>query len=198
MTTPCPDSWSGSLAMFTSPQTVQCQRKLPEAGPLHLQSRNSGMVSPTSPRVASLRKLVGILCTLAMALHLSPMWRRLHASRVTICSQPISAQGYAPGWNFTPTWSLGHLSQTGYAITPSNWVLVQVSFRRAASPFSDEFRIADKANRCKVTEVGFNALTTRENNSLASTEKLTVKNRPAGTNNLFVAWETLTNAENPK
>lgn len=184
--------------MFTLPQTVQCQRKLLEAGPLNLQSRNSGTVSPTSTRVVSPRKLVGILCTLAMALHLSPMWRRLHASRATIYTKQISAQGYAPGWNFTPNWSLGHLSRTGCAITLSNWVLVQVSFRTVASLFSEEFRIADKVNHHKVTEVGFNALTAREKNSLVSTEKLTAKNRPTGTNNLFVAWETLTNAKNPE
>jgi hypothetical protein len=32
---------------------------------------------------------------------------------------------------------------------------------------------------------------------MANTQTLTENQRPAGTNSLFVAWETLTNAENP-
>jgi hypothetical protein len=48
-----------------------------------------------------------------------------------------------------------------------------------------------------VTEVGFNALHTRQGIAMANTQTLTERQRPAGTNNLFVAWETLTNAENP-
>jgi hypothetical protein len=32
---------------------------------------------------------------------------------------------------------------------------------------------------------------------MTNTQKLTEQNRPAGSNNLFVAWETLTHAENP-
>jgi hypothetical protein len=48
-----------------------------------------------------------------------------------------------------------------------------------------------------VTEVGFNALHTRLGESLPETQKLTDRNRPAGSNNLFVAWETLTHGDNP-
>ncbi|MFC3505578.1 lectin [Micromonospora krabiensis] len=48
-----------------------------------------------------------------------------------------------------------------------------------------------------ITEVGYNALANRLGNAMTNTQTLTVQQRPAGTNNLFVAWETLTHAENP-
>ncbi|MGW5464521.1 alginate lyase family protein [Streptomyces sp. NPDC003996] len=48
-----------------------------------------------------------------------------------------------------------------------------------------------------VTEVGYNALHNRLGIAMANTQALTEQNRPAGTNNLFVAWETLTNGDNP-
>ena len=48
-----------------------------------------------------------------------------------------------------------------------------------------------------ITEVGFNALHTRLGVAMTNTQALTEAQRPAGTNNLFVAWETLTNADNP-
>ncbi|GAA2330102.1 alginate lyase family protein [Streptomyces kunmingensis] len=48
-----------------------------------------------------------------------------------------------------------------------------------------------------VTEVGYNALHTRLGTAMTSTQKLTEQQRPAASNNLFVAWETLTHAENP-
>jgi hypothetical protein len=32
---------------------------------------------------------------------------------------------------------------------------------------------------------------------MSNTQALTESRRPAGSNNLFVAWETLTHAENP-
>ncbi|MFF3942598.1 alginate lyase family protein [Streptomyces phaeofaciens] len=48
-----------------------------------------------------------------------------------------------------------------------------------------------------VTEVGYNALHHRLGIAMTNTQTLTERNRPAGTNNLFVAWETLTHAENP-
>ncbi|PVF92037.1 chondroitin AC/alginate lyase [Serendipita vermifera] len=47
-----------------------------------------------------------------------------------------------------------------------------------------------------VTEVGFNAMNTRLGNAMTNTEKLTIANRPAGTNALFVGWETLSHAGN--
>ncbi|RVX38910.1 alginate lyase [Nonomuraea polychroma] len=48
-----------------------------------------------------------------------------------------------------------------------------------------------------VTEVGFNALNHRMGIAMSNTQTLTERQRPAGTNNLFVAWETLTHAGNP-
>ncbi|MER5864384.1 alginate lyase family protein [Kitasatospora sp. NPDC002040] len=48
-----------------------------------------------------------------------------------------------------------------------------------------------------VTEVGFNALGNRLGYGMTNTQLLTEKQRPAGTNNLFTAWETLTHAANP-
>jgi hypothetical protein len=48
-----------------------------------------------------------------------------------------------------------------------------------------------------ITEVGLNAMHYRAGRARSDTERLTVRQRPAGTNNLFVAWETLTHAENP-
>jgi hypothetical protein len=48
-----------------------------------------------------------------------------------------------------------------------------------------------------ITEVGFNALSTRMGIAMTNTQRLTEQQRPAGTNNLFVAWETLTHAGNP-
>ncbi|MBW8794175.1 MAG: alginate lyase family protein [Streptomyces sp.] len=49
-----------------------------------------------------------------------------------------------------------------------------------------------------VTEVGYNALHNRLGIAMTNTETLTRNNRPAGTNNLFVAWETLTHGDNPE
>ncbi|MGW6241548.1 alginate lyase family protein [Streptomyces sp. NPDC055037] len=48
-----------------------------------------------------------------------------------------------------------------------------------------------------ITEVGYNALNTRLGYAMTNTQRLTEQQRPSGTNNLFVAWETLTNASNP-
>ncbi|WP_369394971.1 alginate lyase family protein [Streptomyces sp. CG1] len=48
-----------------------------------------------------------------------------------------------------------------------------------------------------ITEVGYNALHNRLGIAMANTQTLTEQNRPAGTNNLFVAWETLTDGDNP-
>ncbi len=47
-----------------------------------------------------------------------------------------------------------------------------------------------------VTEVGFNALHHRLGLAMTNTQTLTERGRPAGSNNLFVAWETLTHAQN--
>ncbi|MFE9609881.1 alginate lyase family protein [Streptomyces sp. NPDC006012] len=48
-----------------------------------------------------------------------------------------------------------------------------------------------------VTEVGYNALHNRLGIAMTNTQTLTQNNRPAGTNALFVAWETLTHGDNP-
>jgi hypothetical protein len=48
-----------------------------------------------------------------------------------------------------------------------------------------------------VTEVGFNVLHNRMGIAMTNTQNLTESKRPAGTNNLFIAWETLTHANNP-
>ncbi|MER6242331.1 alginate lyase family protein [Streptomyces griseorubiginosus] len=48
-----------------------------------------------------------------------------------------------------------------------------------------------------VTEVGYNALHHRLGIGMSNTQALTERNRPAGSNNLFVAWETLTHGDNP-
>ncbi|MFD7440469.1 alginate lyase family protein [Streptomyces sp. NPDC059909] len=48
-----------------------------------------------------------------------------------------------------------------------------------------------------VTEVGFNALNTRMGIAMSNTQQYTVSHRPQGTENHYVAWETLTHAQNP-
>jgi hypothetical protein len=48
-----------------------------------------------------------------------------------------------------------------------------------------------------VTEVGYNALHNRLGITMSNTQALTERQRPAGTDNLFVAWETLTHGDNP-
>ncbi|MFE1444463.1 alginate lyase family protein [Streptomyces sp. NPDC058739] len=48
-----------------------------------------------------------------------------------------------------------------------------------------------------ITEVGYNALHNRLGIAMTNTEALTRRSRPAGSNNLFVAWETLTHGDNP-
>jgi hypothetical protein len=48
-----------------------------------------------------------------------------------------------------------------------------------------------------ITEVAFNALHNRLGIAMTNTQSYTESHRPQGTNNLFVAWETLTHANNP-
>ncbi|MEU9627704.1 alginate lyase family protein [Streptomyces luteogriseus] len=48
-----------------------------------------------------------------------------------------------------------------------------------------------------ITEVGHNALANRLGHAMTNTATLTQRGRPAGSNNLFVAWETLTHGDNP-
>ena len=48
-----------------------------------------------------------------------------------------------------------------------------------------------------VTEIAFNALHNRLGIAMTNTQSYTERLRPQGSNNLFVAWETLTHAANP-
>ncbi|MFJ8595033.1 alginate lyase family protein [Streptomyces sp. NPDC093598] len=48
-----------------------------------------------------------------------------------------------------------------------------------------------------IAEVGHNALANRLGHAMTNTGTLTLRGRPAGSNNLFVAWETLTHGDNP-
>jgi hypothetical protein len=48
-----------------------------------------------------------------------------------------------------------------------------------------------------VSEVAYNALHNRNGVAMANTQAHTGKRRPHGTNYLFIAWETLTHANNP-
>jgi Alginate lyase len=48
-----------------------------------------------------------------------------------------------------------------------------------------------------VTEVGFNQFNFRQGIAMTNTKTYTESRRPQGTNSLFVAWTTLTNAMNP-
>ncbi|MBM2623046.1 alginate lyase family protein [Actinoplanes sp. LDG1-06] len=48
-----------------------------------------------------------------------------------------------------------------------------------------------------VTEVAYNALANRLGIAMTNSRTYTESRRPQGTNNLFVAWETLTHANNP-
>jgi alginate lyase len=48
-----------------------------------------------------------------------------------------------------------------------------------------------------VTEVGYNHLNTRLGITMPNSKLYTEGHRPQGTNNLFVAWQTLTHAQNP-
>jgi hypothetical protein len=47
------------------------------------------------------------------------------------------------------------------------------------------------------SEVSFNALNTRLGIAMSNTQRYTEAQRPQGTDNLFIAWETLTHAANP-
>ncbi|POX40643.1 hypothetical protein C3486_12630 [Streptomyces sp. Ru73] len=79
-------------------------------------------------------------------------------------------------------YALGFQARYELGEAPPNW-LCGGSVKRGLGP---------------VTEVGFNALHGRLGQAMTNTQKLTERNRPAGSNNLFVAWETLTHAENPR
>jgi hypothetical protein len=78
--------------------------------------------------------------------------------------------------------ALGFQAKYELGETPPSW-LCGGSLKRGLGP---------------VTEVGYTALHHRLGYAMANTQKLTERNRPAGSNNLFVAWETLTHGDNPR
>lgn len=78
-------------------------------------------------------------------------------------------------------YALGFQSKYELGATPPSW-LCGGSVTRGLGP---------------VTEIGYNALHNRLGNGMDNTGILTQQNRPAGTNSLFVAWETLTHGDNP-
>lgn len=78
-------------------------------------------------------------------------------------------------------YALGFQAQYELGATPPSW-LCGGTVKRGLGP---------------VTEVGYNAMSFRLGNVMANTQTLTERNRPAGTNNLFQAWGTLTHAQNP-
>jgi hypothetical protein len=78
-------------------------------------------------------------------------------------------------------YALGFQAKYELGATPPGW-LCGGSVNRGLGP---------------VTEVGYNAMHNRLGNTMTNTGTLTLQNRPAGTNNLFVAWETLTHGDNP-
>ncbi len=50
----------------------------------------------------------------------------------------------------------------------------------------------------RITEVGYNALRNRMGIGMTETGTYTLSHRPSATDNYFVAWETLTHADNPE
>ncbi|KAK7453189.1 hypothetical protein VKT23_011870 [Stygiomarasmius scandens] len=79
-------------------------------------------------------------------------------------------------------YGLGFHSQFQLGVAPKpSWLCVNKNLKLGLGP---------------ITEVGFNALHTRLGIGMTNTQALTEKQRPAGTNWLFVGWETLTHAGN--
>ncbi|MFD9072028.1 alginate lyase family protein [Streptomyces lasiicapitis] len=78
--------------------------------------------------------------------------------------------------------ALGFQAKYELGEAPPNW-LCKGSLERGLGP---------------VTEVGYNALHNRLGIPMDNTQRLTEQKRPAASNNLFVAWETLTHGDNPR
>jgi hypothetical protein len=105
--------------------------------------------------------------------------------------------------------SMSHIAETALMQNVDLYPQVGERLRQALGwQSTQELRAApEPANLCgrgpllrglgPVTETGFNALHTRQGIAMANTQALTERSRPSGTNYLFVAWETLTNANNP-
>jgi hypothetical protein len=103
--------------------------------------------------------------------------------------------------------AISHVAETTRIQGADLWPEVQERERQALG-FHTKFEngTAVPSNICggtvtkglgPVTEVAFNALHNRLGIAMTNTQSYTERIRPQGTNNLFIAWETLTHANNP-
>jgi hypothetical protein len=103
--------------------------------------------------------------------------------------------------------AISHVAETTRIQGADLWPEVQERERQALG-FHTKFEngTAVPSNICggsvtkglgPVTEVAFNALHNRLGIAMTNSQSYTERIRPQGTNNLFVAWETLTHANNP-
>ena len=143
--------------------------------------------------MAYVRRLVVTLFTPATESRLSEMSRRHRGFRARICTLPTSGPVCGTRWGSIPSMSLVRPCHHGCATGALRRALDQV---RECARVIVAWKKAD-VFCALVTEVGFNAMSTRLGNIMQNTETLNNNNRPAGTNLLFVGWETLTNAGTP-
>ncbi|WP_433361692.1 alginate lyase family protein [Actinoplanes sp. CA-142083] len=103
--------------------------------------------------------------------------------------------------------AISHVAETTRIQGEDLWPSLQERMRQALG-FHTKFEngTAVPSNICggavtkglgPVTEVAFNALHNRLGIAMTNSQQYTESRRPQGTNNLFVAWETLTHANNP-
>ena len=103
--------------------------------------------------------------------------------------------------------AISHVAETTRIQGEDLWPSLQERMRQALG-FHTKFEngTAVPSNICggsvtkglgPVTEVAFNALHNRLGIAMTNSQSYTESRRPQGTNNLFVAWETLTHANNP-
>jgi len=103
--------------------------------------------------------------------------------------------------------AISHVAETTRIQGEDLWPSLQERMRQALG-FHTKFEngTAVPSNICggtvtkglgPVTEVAFNALHNRLGIAMTNSQQYTESHRPQGTNNLFVAWETLTHANNP-
>ncbi|MFI5890346.1 alginate lyase family protein [Actinoplanes sp. NPDC051513] len=103
--------------------------------------------------------------------------------------------------------AISHVAETTRIQGEDLWPSLQERMRQALG-FHTKFEngTAVPSNICggtvtkglgPVTEVAFNALHNRLGIAMTNSQQYTESRRPQGTNNLFVAWETLTHASNP-
>ncbi|WP_127503611.1 alginate lyase family protein [Actinoplanes solisilvae] len=103
--------------------------------------------------------------------------------------------------------AIGHIAETTRIQGEDLWPSLSERMRHALG-FHTKFEngTAVPSNICggsvvkglgPVTEVAYNALANRLGIAMTNSRTYTESRRPQGTNNLFVAWETLTHASNP-